>query len=75
MVRGRGNFETNFFFLQKAKVLSAMRLNTWKYNVCSIKLETKVLHLDRIWVYSPIAIIRNVKIWNINLLLSFFFQK
>ena len=37
-------------FLQKAKVLSGIHLNNWKYNVCSIKLEMKVLHLHKIRV-------------------------
>ena len=36
------------FFLQKAKNLLGIHLNTWKYNVCCIKLETKVLRLHRI---------------------------
>ena len=36
------------YFLHKAKVLSGIQLNTLKYNVFSIKLETKVLRLHRI---------------------------
>ena len=36
--------------LQKAKILSVIHLNIWKYNVCCIKLETKVLHLNKIRV-------------------------
>ena len=40
----------HFFFPQKAKVSLGIHLNTWKYNVCSIKLETKVMRLHRIWV-------------------------
>ena len=36
---------TIVFFLQKVKVLSDTHLNTWKYNIFSIKLETKVLCL------------------------------
>ena len=38
---GWGIFETKFF-LQKAKVLLGIHITTWKYNVCSMYLETKV---------------------------------
>ena len=41
--RGWGIFVT-ILFLQKAKVLSGIPLNTWKYNVHSIEFEKKVLH-------------------------------
>ena len=34
-------------FLQKTKVLLCIHLNAWKYNVCSIKLESKVMRLYR----------------------------
>ena len=42
--RGWGIFNTKYF-LQNAKVLSGIHLNTLKYNICSIKLEMKVLRL------------------------------
>ena len=41
---GRGYFAL-LFFSQKANVSSGINLKTWKYNVCSIKLETKVIRL------------------------------
>ena len=37
-------------FSQKAKCSSCIYLNTWKYNVCSIKRDRKVMHLHIIWV-------------------------
>ena len=39
-----GIFVTKLF-LESAKVLSGIHLNTWKYNVCSIKHEVNVLRL------------------------------
>ena len=36
------------FLLKKAKVLSSINRNTWKYNVCSIKPEMSVLLLHEI---------------------------
>ena len=41
---------TNFFFHRKSKVSSSIHLNTCKYHVCSIKLETKVMRLHKIRV-------------------------
>ena len=38
------------FISQKVKVSLGIHLNTWKYNVCSIKLETKVMRLQKILV-------------------------
>ena len=38
------------FISQKGRVSSDIHLNTWKYNVCSIKLETRVMSLHRIWI-------------------------
>ena len=49
---GGGVIFVTKLFLQKAKVLSGIHLNTWKYNVCSIKLEAKVLRLHRIQVWN-----------------------
>ena len=40
---------TKFYFTE-IKVSPDIHLNTWKYNVCSIKLEMKVMRLHRIWV-------------------------
>ena len=37
-------------FFAGTHFLSGIYLNTWKYNVCSIKLETKVVRLYRIRV-------------------------
>ena len=36
------------FFLQKVKDSSSIHLNTCKYYVCGIKLETKVMRLHKI---------------------------
>ena len=41
---------TKFYFSQKVKVSSTIHLNTCKYYVCGIKLETKVMRLHKIWV-------------------------
>ena len=38
------------FFSQKVKVSSSITLDTCKYNVCGIKLETKVMCLHKIRV-------------------------
>ena len=38
------------FFSQKVKVSSSIHLNTCKYYVCGIKIETKVMHLHKIRV-------------------------
>ena len=38
------------FISQKVKVSSSIHLNTCKYYVCGIKLETKVMCLHKIWV-------------------------
>ena len=38
------------FISQKGKVLSSIHLNTCKYYVCGIKLETKVMCLHKIRV-------------------------
>ena len=43
-------FVTKFFFSQKVKVSSSIHLNTCKYYVCGIKLETKVMRLHKIRV-------------------------
>ena len=40
---------TKFIFAQKP-ILLYIYVNTWKYNVCSIKLGIKVLHLHKIRV-------------------------
>ena len=56
--RGRGIFATKYF-LQKVIVLSGIHLYTWKYNVCSIKLETRLLCLHRIQVYNISLILVN----------------
>ena len=37
------------FISQKVKVSSSIHLNTCKYYVCGIKLETKVMRLHKIW--------------------------
>ena len=47
---GRGIFLRPNFISQKVKVLPGTRLNTWKYSVCGIKLETKVISLHKIEV-------------------------
>ena len=56
-----GYFVTIFVRLEKAKVLSGIRLNTstLKYNVCSIKLEMKVLLLREIRF-------KNISIFSVN---------
>ena len=46
--RGRGYFSLPNFISQKVKVSSSIPLNTCKYNVCGIKLETKVMCLHKI---------------------------
>ena len=38
------------FFSQKVKVSPGIHLDTWKYNVCSIKLKTKLISLRKIEV-------------------------
>ena len=43
MVKGAGYFFRPNFFSQKVKVLPGTHLNTRKYSVCGIKLETKVI--------------------------------
>ena len=40
------------FLSQKFKVLPCIRLKTWKYNVCGIKLEMKVMCLHKIHAVS-----------------------
>ena len=42
-------FVTKFYFTE-VKVLSSIHLNTCKYYVCGIKLETKVMSLHKIRV-------------------------
>ena len=42
-------FVTKFYF-QKVKVLSSIHLNTCKYYVCGVKLETKAMCLHKIRV-------------------------
>ena len=49
MVLGMGYF-CDQFFSKKAKVSSGIHPNTCKYNVSSIKLETKVMPLHKLWV-------------------------
>ena len=48
MLLGVGVFFHDQFFSQK--VLYGIHSNTWKYNVCIIKLETKLLFLHKISV-------------------------
>ena len=43
------------FTSQKGKVLPGIHLNTWKYNVWGIKLETKVMCLHKIQAEDFIA--------------------
>ena len=38
------------FISQKVKVSPGMHLNKWKYNVCSMKLKTKMISLHKIKV-------------------------
>ena len=45
-----GIFVTHFYFAESGS-FARLYLNTWKYNACSIKLETKVMRLHRIRVY------------------------
>ena len=40
-------FVTNFFS-KKFKISPCIRLKTWKYNACGIKLEMKVMRLHKI---------------------------
>ena len=49
-LRGGGVLLCLNTILQKSKILSGIHLNIWKYNVCGIKLEMKVLHLHKIRV-------------------------
>ena len=44
-----GIFSVTKFMSQKVKVSSSIHLNTCKYYVCGIKLETKVMRLHKIW--------------------------
>ena len=39
--------------------LMALSIYTWKYNVCIIKLETKVMRLHKIWVEKISSFLRN----------------
>ena len=50
MVKGFGYFLRPNFISQKVKVLPGIHLNTRKYRVCGIKLETKVISLHKIEV-------------------------
>ena len=47
---GWGIFCDKIFISQKVKVSAGIHLNTWKYNVCGIKLETKVMCFHKIQV-------------------------
>ena len=40
---------TKFYFTE-SQSLSSIHLNTCKYYVCRIKLETKVMRLHKVWV-------------------------
>ena len=40
---------TKFHFTE-IQSITGIQLNTWKYNVCSITLETKVMRFHEIWV-------------------------
>ena len=52
-------------FLQKGSVLLGFYLNTWKYNVCSIKLERKVLCLHKIRVLNiPLFLVNGYFVHN-----------
>ena len=42
-------FVTKFHFTE-IQIFASIHLNTWKYNVCSIQLETKVVRLHTIQV-------------------------
>ena len=48
MVKGSGVFLRPNFISQKVKVLPGTHLNTPKYRVCGIKLETKVISLHKL---------------------------
>ena len=50
MVKGSGYFLRPNFISQKVKVLPGTHLNTPKYSVGGIKLETKVISLHKIEV-------------------------
>ena len=51
MVKGSGGiFLRPKFISQKVKVLPGTHLNTWKYRVCGIKIEMKVISLHIIEV-------------------------
>ena len=41
---------TIFYFTEKFKVSPCICLKTWKYNVCRIQLEIKVMRLHKIHV-------------------------
>ena len=56
---GGGVFLEPVFYLTESRSLSVVHLITCKYNVCSIKLETKVLHLPIIWVYTILLFLVN----------------
>ena len=45
-----GVFYVTKFYFTEGKVSSSIHLNTCKYYVCGIKLETKVMRLHKIWV-------------------------
>ena len=47
------------FYLQKFKVSLGIYLNTWKCNVCGIKLETKVMRLHKIHVEKTSSFLLN----------------
>ena len=47
---GGGIFCDQILFHRKSRFLPGTRLNTWKYSVCGIKLETKVINLHKIEV-------------------------
>ena len=49
-MKGWGYFLRPNFISQKVKVLPGTHLNTRKYSVCCIKLETKVISLHKIEV-------------------------
>ena len=50
MVKGVGVFFATKFFFIESQGLPGTRLNTWKYSICGIKLETKVISLHKIEV-------------------------
>ena len=47
------------FYSQKVKYSPDIQLNTWKYNVCSIKLEWKVMRLHKIQVEKISSLLLN----------------